>query len=100
MTTRAVIIRVGEPMTKFLGSPTMSPKALETMRSRGGVWFAYQNVALDSANLAHLQFLCCGPGCTFTEPPARMPDTVQSINWRYVLAGCVDPTTGEIVDAL
>lgn len=90
------------PVTRRFGSDKPDPAVLTILRERlksGQAWFAYQNVAPDSANLGHLQFLCCGPGCTFTEPPARMPDTAQSINWRYILVGRVDLTTGEITEA-
>jgi len=51
---------------------------------------------MDSASLGHLQFLCCGPGRTFTEPPARMPDTQHAIGWRYVLVGKVNLESGMI----
>jgi hypothetical protein len=84
----------------ILGTEKPDPAVLQILRERlkpGQSWFAYQNMALDSANLGHLQFLCCGPGCTFAEPPQRMPDTTQ-INWRYVLVGRVDLVNGEIVE--
>ena len=87
----------------ILGTEKPDPAVLKIHRERlkpGQAWFAYQNVALDSANLGHLNFLCCGPGCTFAEAPSRLPDTAQSINWRYVLVGRVDMETGEIVEAL
>jgi len=90
-------------MTKLLGTEKPDPVMLAILRERlktGQTWFCYQNMALDSASLGHLKFLCCGTGCTFTEPPARMPDTAQSINWRYVLVGHADLTTGEIVEIL
>jgi len=87
-------------LSKHLGDATISTEALATMRERKGDWFAYQSHDMSSRTLGDLQFLQCGPGCTFTEPPTRLPDTAQSINWRYVLAGRVDLTTGEIVEAL
>ena len=87
-------------MTK-LGIEKPNPAVLTILRERlkpGQTWFCYQNMALDSASLGHLKFLCCGPGCTFIEPPARLPDTAQSINWRYILVGYVDLVSGEIVE--
>jgi hypothetical protein len=86
---------------------TSDPEALQTfsevlaiLRERlkpGQTWYCYENVALDSANLGHHQFLCCGEGCTFFEPPTRMPDTSHAIGWKYLLIGHVDMETGEIV---
>lgn len=66
-------------------------------RSSGGTWAAYQNVALDSADLGHLRFLKYGPDCTLKEPPARYPDTADFIGWRYVYIGTVNLETGEVV---
>ncbi len=84
-------------MSKLLGNATISPdEALRTMRARGGDWFCYQNHALDSRSLGDYQFLQCGPGRTYSEPPVRMPDTQHSIGWRYLLVAKVDLQTGEI----
>jgi hypothetical protein len=89
-------------MTKLiLGTEKPDQKTLQLLRERlkpGQTWFAYQNHAMDSASLGHLQFLCCGHGCTFTEPPARMPDSHLGIGWRYLLVGRVDLETGKIVE--
>ena len=85
-------------MTKLLGNPTVGPEALETMRSRGGDWFAYQSHDMSSQTLGDLQFLQCGPGRTYSEPPARMPDTQHAIGWRYLLVGKVNLESGEIVE--
>jgi hypothetical protein len=92
----------GSKVTKLiLGTEKPDVAVLAVLRERlksGQTWWAYQNMALDSASLGHLQFFCCGPHCTFTEPPASMPDTAQCINWRYLLVGRVDLETGEIVE--
>ncbi len=85
---------------KILGDNKISDEALVTMRSRGGDWYAYQNMALDSAGLGDLQFLQCGPDCTFKEPPARMPDTPRCINWKFLLVGVVDLQQGQIREAM
>jgi len=85
-------------MTKLLGNPTVGPEALETMRSRGGDWYAYQNHAIDSASLGDLQFLQCGEGRTYQTPPSRMPDTQHAIGWRFLLVGKVNLESGEIVE--
>ncbi len=53
-----------------------------------------------SGGLGDLQFLQCGRGRTFKEPPARMPDTPQSINWRFLLVGIVDLQQGQIREAM
>jgi hypothetical protein len=71
-------------------------EALQTMHARGGDWFAYQDHCFDSSSLGDLQFLQCGAGRTYAQPPARMPDTTHSIGWRYVLVGKVDLETGGI----
>jgi hypothetical protein len=83
-------------MTQLLGNVKPSPEALATMRERGGDWFAYQSHDMSSRTLGDLQFLQCGAGRTYAEPPARMPDTAQSINWRYMLAGKVNLETDEV----
>jgi hypothetical protein len=83
-------------MNRLLGEATISPEALATMRERGGNWFGYQSHDMSSRTLGDLQFLQCGLGRTYSEPPARMPDTAQSINWRYMLAGKVNLETSEI----
>jgi hypothetical protein len=83
----------------ILGTEKPDLAVLTILRERlkpGQTWYAFQNHAMDSASLGHLQFLCCGPGCTFTEPPARMPDTQHSIGWRYVLVGKVNLESGMI----
>ena len=61
------------------------PTALDQMRSIGGSWYAYRNAAFDSSRFGHLKFLKCGEGCTFSEPPKRLPDTPTEINWPYLL---------------
>lgn len=70
---------------------------LAAMRSRGGRWAAYQNVALDSANLGHCQFLQFGLGRTFIEPPKTMPDTAWGAGWKYTYQGEVNLETGEVI---
>jgi hypothetical protein len=59
-------------------------------------WHAFQNHDLGHIDLGHLQFLAIGPDCTFKTVPKRMPDTAQSINWRYVPVGWVNMETGKI----
>lgn len=87
-------------MSKLLGDATIHPTVLQTLRERGGDWFAYQNHAMGSAGLGDLQFLQCGEGRTYPTPPARMPDTQHAIGWKYLLVGKVNLETGEIVEAL
>lgn len=84
----------------ILGTEKSSPEALTTMRERGGDWFAYQSHDMSSPTLGDLQFLQCGPGRAYTEPPARMPDTQHAIGWRYLLVGKVNLESGEIEEAL
>ena len=69
---------------------------LETMRERGGSWAAYQNVAMDSADVGRLQFIKFGEGCTHTTPPEKCPDTSASPGWKYRFVGIVNLDTGEI----
>jgi hypothetical protein len=90
-------------MSKLLGNVTPSPEALAAMRERnrlGAQWAAFQNHALDSANLGGLRFLQIGDGCTFATPPERYPDTKFGTGWRHLLVGFVNLETGEIVEAL
>lgn len=73
-------------------------EALYEMAVRGGSWAAYENQALDSANMGHVQFLKVGDGCTFKTPPKTYPsDNANGMGWRYVYVGMVDLKTGEIV---
>lgn len=85
----------------LLGDATPAEEALEQMRERGGTWAAFQNIAMDSASLGHLQFLKVGEGCTFTEPPEKYPkDTEHGMGWRYYFVGFVDLTDGTIKPSL
>jgi len=61
-------------------------------------WAAYQNNAMDSASLGHLQFLAVGSQNTFKEPPDRYPDSHLGIGWRYAFIGWVDLETGCITE--
>jgi hypothetical protein len=74
-------------------------EALEHMRTKGiqdGLWYAYENHAMDSSLLGHLKFLQVGPSCTFKWPPSRLPDNLAEINWMYMFIGRVDLDKGEI----
>jgi hypothetical protein len=83
-------------MATLLGENKIDSGVVEIMRQRGGTWHCYQNQAMDSAGLGHLQFLQCGPGRTFVEPPDKMPDTQHAISWKYLLVGKVNLETGSI----
>ena len=85
---------------KLLGDPTIHQTVLQTLRERGGDWYAYQNHALDSTSLGDLQFLQCGEGRTYQTRPSRMPDTAHAIGWKHLLVGKVNLETGEIVETL
>ena len=75
-----------------------SPEALEQMRDAPyNFWAAYQNEDLGHHGLGDLTFLACGPGSTLGDPPVRMPDFHDRINWRYQFAGYVNLETGSIV---
>lgn len=78
------------------GSPA-DPISLEQMRSRGGTWAAYRNMAMDSFNAGHWQFMRVGEGCTYVTPPPRYPDTAMGPGWKYRLMGMLDLKTGLLV---
>ena len=59
-------------------------------------WAAFQNKAMDSAGLGHIQFLAIGQKNTFKEVPAHYPDTQHGLGWKYLFIGYVDLETGEI----
>lgn len=59
-------------------------------------WAAYQNMAMDSANRGHLQFLAVGPQNTFKEPPRQYPDTQFGLGWKYKFVGWVNLETGAV----
>lgn len=84
-------------VNKLLGDAEVAAPALQQMKERGGKWAAYQNHAMDSSGLGHLQFLKYGDGCTFEEPPEKYPsDNEHGMGWRYLLVGSVDLESGEI----
>lgn len=77
------------------------PEALKQMQDspynfEDTKWAAYQNKAMDSASLGHLQFLAIGPKNTLKEPPKQAPDTPYGIGWKYRFVGWVDMSTGEV----
>ena len=87
--------------SKLIGDAKPSPEAIQQMREHiepGQKFATYQNMALDSASVGELRFLKIGKGCTFTEAPARYPDTQFGTGWRHLHCGFVDLETGEIVD--
>jgi hypothetical protein len=58
--------------------------------SRGDGIAVYENVELGHPHLGHRQFISYGgPAAQITsaEPPLRMPDLGNAINWRYQLVG-------------
>jgi len=85
-------------MHKILGDAAVGPEALTSMRERGGRWAAYQNIALDSAGLGHLQFIQYGPECTFKVAPEKCPDTQHGLGWKYAHVGYVDLAKGVVVE--
>ncbi len=72
----------------------VSKPVLDTMRERGGRWYAYSNEAVDSASLGDMLFLQCGPGCTHVLPPVQLPDGKWGMGWKYRLAGEVNLKAG------
>lgn len=83
-------------------SMAIDESALHTMRQRsrpGTFWAVYENVAMDSANAGHLQFLQVGAGCTFGEPPPKYPmDNAHGMGWRYCYCGNVDLEAGTVLE--
>jgi len=60
-------------------------EAADIMKERGGDWYAYRNADLGHPEIGRLQFLQCGEGCTYEDPPKQMPDTSVGLGWRYTL---------------
>jgi len=90
-------------MAALLGNPTIDPEALQQMRERnrpGTQWAAFQNHAMDSADLGGLRFLQVGEGCTFVTPPERYPDTQFGTGWRHLHCGFVNLETGTIEESI
>lgn len=90
-------------MTDLILNPKAEPEALEEMKDspyhfEDTKWVAYQNQAMDSAGLGHLQFLAVGPRNTFKEAPKAYPDTQFGAGWKYQFIGWVDLGTGEVVN--
>jgi hypothetical protein len=73
----------------------LDPQHHDTVRrwlERGDGVAVYQNVALDSANAGHRQFVSFGSEAAqleVEEPPTRLPDIGGAINWRYQLEATV-----------
>ena len=84
-----------EPPLELVGR--VERQTLETIRSRGGCWWAYENQDLGSGDAGRLVFLRCGEGCTHATPPPRAPDGSYGLGWRYLLVGQLDLETGEVV---
>ena len=82
----------------IIGEPEVGEEALDLMVERGGTWAAYQNVDLGSPDLGSLRFLQVGAGCTFAEPPERMPDSKIGTGWRLYWIGWVNLETGKIME--
>lgn len=77
----------------------IDPVALSIMQARGGEWAVYENKAIDSLNLGHLQFLKVGPGCTYLNPPTTYPaDTPHGMGWRYLYVGKLDLGRGDVLE--
>ena len=82
-----------------IGTDPIDPASLKVMREgarEGTDWYAYENHAMDSADLGNLRFLLCGSGATFATPPKTYPDSAMGIGWSYVFIGKVNVQTGEI----
>jgi hypothetical protein len=84
-------------MSLILGDASIDIDLLNIIRSRSRAnteWVAYQNHDMGSSQLGHLQFLQVGEGCTYTQAPNRMPDTVARLGWRYLKVGKVNLEKG------
>lgn len=86
-------------MMILIGENAIGPKALATMRERGGSWAAYQNSAPGHPEIALIRFLKYGKGCTFSVPPNRHPDGHGCVGWSYLYVGNVNLETGKIEEA-
>jgi hypothetical protein len=79
-------------------SDPIEASSLEQMRSRARPdtrWAAYENKAFDSASFGHQQFLLVGSGCTFQDPPEKLPSD-RIVSWRYLFIGYANLETGMI----
>lgn len=86
-------------MNQLIGDCAIHPDTIALLRERGGTWAAYQNVAMDSSNRGHLQFLQYGEGRTYKVPPEQYPsDTAYGLGWRYRHVGYVDLASGTVVN--
>ena len=88
-------------MKLILGTEKAAPQAIEKMKASpynfaDTKWYAYQNHDLGHYDIGHLYFLAVGSKNTYTEAPARMPDTNLGIGWRYIKVGTVDLQTGVV----
>jgi len=89
-----------------MGEKTLQvePETLEEMKTspynhEDTRWAVYQNMALDSVNVGHMQFLAVGSQNTFKEPPGRIPDSPAGLGWRYGFIGWVDLESGVVEKA-
>lgn len=68
----------------------IDPSTVSVLKSVPGTVAVYRNQDLGHPESGHLKFLRIGPQWTFQEPPKKLPDTPDQINWRYLLIGTVD----------
>lgn len=73
--------------------------AIAQMRSLGGTWAVYQNMAMDSQSHGQFRFLKYGANAPFKTPPKRFPDTKDTVGWKFGYVGLVDLQGGWIVYA-
>lgn len=65
-------------------------KTVSNWLARGDGCAVYENAALDSSSLGHKQFVSYGSEkaqLEVVEPPTRLPDIGNNINWAYQLIG-------------
>lgn len=69
---------------------SMFPKMRDQV-GKHGVWVAFQNHDLGSAQVGRTAFMVVGPDNTYKTIPSHYPDTPSvGLGWRYLPVGFVD----------
>ena len=73
-----------------LAAMTDTPEVVDVLHGwleRGSQVAVYRNEAFDSTRFGHRKFVSFGDAESYflDEPPTRLPDTLNELNWAYQL---------------
>jgi hypothetical protein len=83
-----------DELRELLGDPEDFALIEHRWFNRGDGCAVYENADMGHPELGHLQFVSYGSSAAqleMDEPPQRLPDIGNRINWRYQLIGVCRP---------